>query len=65
MSEEYNQCLKALTTILSNQEFICTTADAWSCHGVSYMGMTVHFIDEHCKRQSYVLGFEKLKKAHI
>lgn len=37
----YN-CL--LTKLISEHNYICTTADIWSCNNKSYLGMTCHFI---------------------
>ncbi|KAE9530032.1 hypothetical protein AGLY_011494 [Aphis glycines] len=58
----YN-CL--LTKLISEHNFICTTADIWSCNNKSYLGMTCHFINENTyDRSSYVLGCRRIKGSH-
>lgn len=55
ISKELNNKYISYITILT--DFICTTADIWSCNIKNYVGMTCHFIDEHTYvRYSYVLG---------
>lgn len=46
LMNEYNTVKCNLMTTLNNQKCVSTTADIWSCNNKSYMGMTVHFIDE-------------------
>jgi len=51
-----------LTKCISEQSFICTTADIWSCNNKSYLGMKCHFINEKdFSRHSYVLGCKHIK----
>lgn len=51
-----------LILLLSKQEYVCETIDAWSSRAQSYIGMTVHFIDEATlNRHSYVLAFRRIK----
>lgn len=58
----YN-CL--LTKLISEHNYICTTADIWSCNNKSYLGMTCHFINENIyDRSSYVLGCRRIKGSH-
>ncbi|KAL5245992.1 hypothetical protein ACI65C_013400 [Semiaphis heraclei] len=54
-----------LTKLISEHNFICTTADIWSCNNKSYLGMTCHFINENTfNRSSYVLGCRRIKGSH-
>jgi len=58
-----HNCL--LTILISEHNFICTTADIWSCYNKSYLGMTCHFINENIyDRSSYVLGCRRIKGSH-
>ncbi|XP_069472129.1 zinc finger BED domain-containing protein 4-like isoform X2 [Ambystoma mexicanum] len=44
---------------------VCTTADIWSCHGRSFLGMTVHWIDSSSlKRQSAALACCRLENQY-
>lgn len=57
-----------LKDLLSKQEYVCETIDAWSSRASSYVGITVHFLDEiTLERKSYVLAFRevKFKQTHI
>lgn len=60
-----NQCdilKRNLILLLSKQEFVCETIDAWSSRAQSYIGITVHFLDENTlERHSYVLAFRRIK----
>lgn len=42
-----------LIDLLKEQSHVATTADCWSSHGKSFLGMTVHWIDSRtCERKS-------------
>lgn len=51
----------ALREVLAKQKYLCITTDVWSSRAQSYLGVTVHFINESFVRQSYVLAFKELK----
>ncbi|KAF2890205.1 hypothetical protein ILUMI_15968, partial [Ignelater luminosus] len=41
---------------LAKTKYVCTTADIWSAQNKSYLGVTVHFIDDKdFERKSFVL----------
>lgn len=46
---------------IAKQKYVCVTADVWSSRAQSYLGVTVHFLNESHARESYVLGFKQLK----
>lgn len=53
---------KVLIGHLSKQKYLCATADVWSSRAISYLGVTIHFIEkETYQRESYVIGFKHLK----
>jgi hypothetical protein len=60
------QTLKTkLVTILKNQKYEATTTDYWSAFGKSYIGVTVHWIDqETLHRQSACLALRRMKGLH-
>lgn len=59
---ESNKLKAALKEILARQKYVCTTADVWTSRAVSYLGMTVHFIDEKLENNSFALTFKKMVK---
>lgn len=62
---KYVSYISMLTELISKHNFICTTADIWSCNNKSYLGMTCHFINETTyDRSSYVLGCRRIKGSH-
>lgn len=60
LDSEYAKTKEALIKTLSQQENLCITADAWSSRAQSYLGVTVHFINNDFIRESYALGFKQL-----
>lgn len=51
-----------LKYLLSQQEYVCETIDAWTSRAISFIGITVHFLDETTlERKSYVLAFREVK----
>lgn len=51
---------------LAKQSYVCITTDVWTHPCRSYLGVSVHFIDEENikLRKSYVLAFRRLKQRH-
>lgn len=47
---------------ISQQKYVCITADAWSSRAQSYLGVTCHFINERFERESYLLAFQQMKQ---
>lgn len=60
LDQRYNEMKLSLESILAKQKHLCTTCDVWTCRGQSYLGITVHFINENFKRESYALAFKQL-----
>lgn len=46
LDEQYNEMLDVKKAIMTTVPYVCTTADIWSVHSKSYMGMTVHFLQQ-------------------
>lgn len=57
---EYLKMKEKLRETLSRQKYLCLTADAWSSRAQSYLGVTVHFLNDEYKRESYVLAFKQM-----
>lgn len=49
---------------LSKAEYFCTMADIWSSKHHSYMGVTVHWLDDDLKRHSRVLDCAHFENPH-
>jgi hypothetical protein len=63
--EAYSQAKAKLVETLDKVEFVSVSADLWSSHKRSFIGMTVHFIDEQTlQRNSNVLTCQRMKHAH-
>lgn len=62
LKESFEKMKMKLIDVLSKQPFLCITCDVWSSRAQSYLGMTVHFINEKYGRESYILAFRPLKK---
>ena len=55
-----------LTNILHGLKTVATTADSWSSHHRSFLGMTVHWIDEDDLRRKHgTLACQELKVSII
>lgn len=50
-----------LKELIAKQEYVCLTADVWSSRAQSYLGVTLHFLDDSFQRQSYALAFKELR----
>ncbi|XP_015594150.1 uncharacterized protein LOC107267233 isoform X1 [Cephus cinctus] len=55
----------ALKVELQAAKYCCTTADIWSHHSRSFMGVTGHIIDkDNFQRKSYLLACRRMKFSH-
>lgn len=65
LKKKNERMVTSMIALLSKQHFICMTADIWSCHNRSYLGMTVHFIDnDTLERVSLALACRRFKYCH-
>uniref|UniRef100_A0A8D0D640 BED-type domain-containing protein n=1 Tax=Sander lucioperca TaxID=283035 RepID=A0A8D0D640_SANLU len=56
---------KALTETLQDVQTVCTTADIWTAHHRSFMGITCHWIEpETLDRKSAALACERIRGRH-
>lgn len=60
----FDACKSKLLNLLKHQEFTCTTADIWSSNNKSYLGMTVHFLNDDLSRSSFTLSFKRIQRSH-
>ncbi|XP_046749836.1 uncharacterized protein LOC124413353 [Diprion similis] len=56
--------MKILLSTLESIEYVCTTADIWSSSKRSFLGVTVHWIDDTFERQSAALACRRFKGTH-
>lgn len=61
LQDDYKNMKSTLKEVLAKQEHLCITADVWSSRAQSYLGLTVHYINDLFQRESYVLAFRQLK----
>lgn len=60
LEDRFTKMRAKLKDILNQQKHVCITCDVWSSRAQSYLGATVHFINQNYERESYVLGFKQL-----
>lgn len=61
LDSRFNGMKSILKKRLSEQKYLCITADVWTSRSQSYLGVTVHFLNrETFKRESYLIGFRRL-----
>jgi hypothetical protein len=53
-----------IIALLKEQSFIATTCDCWSTYGKSYIGVTVHWIDDALQRKSACLALRRMNGSH-
>lgn len=57
------ECYK-IKESLRKSKFVCSTADIWSAKRRSFMGTTVHYIDDDLKRHSFGLACRRFAGTH-
>lgn len=62
LDSEYEKMKVNLKELLAKQKYVCATTDVWTSHAQSYLGVTIHFIDDSFNRCSFLLGFKKMTK---
>ncbi|XP_055308709.1 uncharacterized protein LOC129572718 [Sitodiplosis mosellana] len=63
MASLQSKCDELKSTLkhtLKEQSFLCVTCDAWSSKGQSFLGVTIHFLNQHYKRESFLLAFKRM-----
>lgn len=64
LEEQFEATIAEIKIRLCKTQFVCTTADIWSCTNRSFMGITFHYIDDNLKRNSCVLVCRRIKYSH-
>jgi len=66
IDDMYDRNKQQLIQELKHSDYISTTADIWSSHKRSFIGITAHYIDKSTlKRVSHVLTCQRFKHSHI
>lgn len=61
----YKKYVSDLTGIIAERMYVCVTTDIWSSLYKSYLGMTLHYIEEKTyQRFSYVLACRRIEGSH-
>jgi len=62
---KYKTYVTDLTNLISEKTYVCITTDIWSSLNKSYLGMTLHYIEEKSyNRFSYVLACQRIEGSH-
>lgn len=65
IENEFAVMKNSLTETLMNVSNVCTTADLWTAHNRSFLGMTCHWIEENTlERRSAALACARIKGRH-
>lgn len=64
IEETYKSETLKVKKILHNSKFLCSTADIWFGKRRSFMGVTVHFIDDNLNRHYFALACRKFGGTH-
>lgn len=64
LKRNFSNSKTALCLALENATDVCTTADMWTAHRRSYLGMTVHWKGDDLKRRSACLAICRVKDRH-
>lgn len=57
----FDELQKNIMKDIKDHKYFCTTADIWSHARKSYLGVTLHFIDNKFKRKSSAIACERFK----
>lgn len=65
IEEEYSQAMTKIKQSLQVVDFVCTSADIWSSSKRSYLGMTIHWINnDTLKREGAAIACRRFKGSH-
>lgn len=44
IKNNYLEHMQQISNVLENADYVCTTADIWSCNTGRFLGVTVHWV---------------------
>lgn len=67
ISKEFIKFKNDLIEMLTFVSYVCLTADIWSAKHRSFLGLTIHWLDDNLKRVSMALAVKRFKgiKFHV
>ncbi|XP_025106585.1 uncharacterized protein LOC112571645 [Pomacea canaliculata] len=63
LEEKMAELKKKIIGELENVEHVCITADCWTAHRRSFLGVTCHFLEGY-ERKSFALACKRVKGSH-
>lgn len=60
LEEQYERMLIEIRRKLATTRYVCTTADMWTSRCKSYLGVTVHWLNDKCVRESYAIACSRM-----
>lgn len=60
----YRKYCEDLKNIITRQKYLCTTTDIWTAHNKSFLGKTIHFINDDLCRVSKILACRRIVGSH-
>ena len=60
----FDEMKKEMRTSLASIDFVCATADCWSSSNRSYLGVTIHWLDESMSQKSQALACKRIVGSH-
>lgn len=64
LTSSFDLMKQKLKEELAKQCHLCLTTDIWTHRRRSFLGISVHYIDESFLRKSYILAFKRMKQRH-
>lgn len=61
---KYEQLKALLKDRIAKSKYLCLTADVWTNKSRSFLGMSIHLLNEHFGRESYLLTFRRVYRRH-
>lgn len=60
----YADTKEKLKSLINHIPYVCTTTDIWSGKTRSFLGVTIHWIDNNCNRKSATLACRRFPNKH-
>lgn len=60
----YEDCVSRIVERFRSAENVCLTADIWSSHRRSYLGVTCHWINDEFQREAAILTCQRFTGSH-
>lgn len=64
LDAKYIQIKSKLIHLIHKTKYVCLTADGWTNKSRSFMGITIHMLDENLVRHSFLLAFRRMIGRH-